>query len=69
MSIFVDLQKLRCSLKFEFLVLMLANDFSCYLCFSMCTEFRGFIEKTKKYENWYTTNKNEFTVFFSLHVF
>jgi len=40
--IFVDWQKLRCSLTFEFvhLIYVLANDFS-------CTKFHGFIEPTK----------------------
>ena len=42
LSIFVDWQKLRCLLTFEFMVLILVNDFSCYLCLSLCTKFRGF---------------------------
>lgn len=47
LSIFVDWQKLRCSLIFEIVVLVLACDFCCYLCLSLCTKFCGFIEPMK----------------------
>jgi hypothetical protein len=59
-SIFVNRQKLKCSLTLELMVLILANDFSCYLCLRLCTKFRGLIEPTKNHGTWYLTNKNEF---------
>jgi hypothetical protein len=37
-SIFVDWQKLR-SLTFKFMMLIPANDLSCYLCLSLCIKF------------------------------
>ena len=46
MSFFVGCQKLRCSLTFEFVDLILANDFFCYICHSLCTN----------HETWYSTN-------------
>lgn len=48
-SILVDWEELRHSLAFEFLVLILvlANDFFCYFCLSLCTKFRSLLEPTK----------------------
>jgi len=46
-SFHVDWQNLRCLLTFSFVVLILANDFSCYLCFSFCIQFCGLIEPPK----------------------
>jgi len=62
---------MRCSLAFEFLVLILilANDFFCYFCLSLCTKFRSLIEPTKstkiiiqwiKMNTQYTCRSNSF---------
>ena len=45
-SIFMDWQKLEYLLTFVFSVLIHANDFSCYLCLSLCTKVCVFIEPT-----------------------
>lgn len=46
-SIFMDWQKLKYVFTFVFVVLIHANDFSCYhLCLSLCTKVCGFIEPT-----------------------
>ena len=47
LSIFVDWQKLRCSLMFEFVILTLVKNFSGFLCLSLCTISFCLIEPTK----------------------
>ena len=46
----------RCSLTFEFMILILANDFSCYLCSSLCIKFHVLIEPNENHEHLYSTN-------------
>ena len=49
---------MRCSLTFEFVVLILANDFYCYSYFSLCTTFCSLIDPTKTTQiNIQKTNK------------
>ena len=43
----LNCQELSFSLTFEFVILILANDFSCYLYLSLCTKFHGLIEPKK----------------------
>ena len=40
----------ECLLTFEFAVFILSHSFSCYICFSWCTELRGLMIKTKNHE-------------------
>ena len=39
-----------CLLTFEFAVFILSHSFSCYICFSWCTELHGLMIKTKNHE-------------------
>ena len=55
-SNFIDCQKLKYSLTFEFVVLIFGNYFSFNFCISLFTKFRGLMDSTT------TTNTNEFTV-------
>ena len=56
---FLDWPKLkiqRCSLIFECTILILANDFSSYLCSSLYIKFRVLIELNENHEKLYSTN-------------
>jgi hypothetical protein len=44
---FEDKQTVRCSLIFEFMVLILAHSMSCNISFSWCAKFHGFMIQTK----------------------
>jgi len=62
-SVFVYWQKLRCSLTFEFVVLILANNFTGYLCLSLCS---GLIESTKSTPITIQLNKRKIRAFMKI---
>ena len=59
----VNWKTLICSLSFESVVVILTNNFFCYVCLSLFNEFRCLFEPTKTTKISIQPNTSEFTVY------